>query len=164
MEVRQAGVHIIIDLVTNDVDKINNVQSFYDYMEKVTDISDMVMIAHPQVMRFPWSGEYKRLANKLKKEGVQSKVLEDALEDLRAREEEKSGCTMFTVWADSHASGHSWPEYQGLALDLFSCKEFDEDAVVSFIQEWFSAERMDVLTVERFFGKAQEIRSYTLFN
>jgi hypothetical protein len=90
MEVRQAGVHIIIDLVTNDVDKINNVQSFYDYMEKVTDISDMVMIAHPQVMRFPWSGEYKRLANKLKKEGVQSKVLEDALEDLRAREEEKS--------------------------------------------------------------------------
>jgi S-adenosylmethionine/arginine decarboxylase-like enzyme len=71
---------------------------------------------------------------------------------------------MFTVWAYSHASGHSWPEYQGLALDLFSCKEFDEDAVVSFIQEWFSAERMDVLTVERFFGKAQEIRSYTLFN
>ncbi len=43
------------------------------------------------------------------------------------------GITAFAVLKESHMSAHSWPENNFIAIDLFSCKEFDDRAVSAYL-------------------------------
>ena len=43
------------------------------------------------------------------------------------------GITAFAVLKESHMSCHTWPQNNFIAIDLFSCKEFDDRAVSSYL-------------------------------
>ena len=57
-----------------------------------------------------------------------------------SRQFQPEGATSIYMLSESHLSMHSWPEHNYLAIDLFSCREVDENLVYTFIEElWPSA-------------------------
>ncbi len=48
-----------------------------------------------------------------------------------------NGITAFQVIAESHISIHTWPEYNYFSFDVFSCKDFDDEALEKVLYETF---------------------------
>ena len=46
---------------------------------------------------------------------------------------EKYGWTVFAVLKESHMTFHTWSELNLVQVDLFSCKDFDEQEVMKFL-------------------------------
>ena len=52
-------------------------------------------------------------------------------------EKEESGVTGFIIISDSHISVHTYPFKKSLYFDLFSCKKFDSEKVINYLEETF---------------------------
>lgn len=158
------GDHIIIDLVTKDMSLLVDEGHANRYMTKVTDVADMTCILPPRTFSFPYSSEHVKFVKKLQEEGiVNSKALDDAVERINKLEAGGSGNTSFTVWCESHSSSHSFPEAikPYISIDLFSCKDFDVDKVISFTRDWYNAEYMAITLLSRYLDRPQEITQWT---
>jgi len=64
----------------------------------------------------------------------------------------KSGLTAFCVLAESHLSIHTWPENNYFALDLFSCRDFNEKKVISLIKKNFAVKKIYIQVIKRGLG------------
>ncbi|MEW5947047.1 MAG: adenosylmethionine decarboxylase [bacterium] len=51
------------------------------------------------------------------------------------------GLSGFVLIAESHIAIHTYPEKGFATLDVFSCKDFDENAATEFFLEMFEVER-----------------------
>ena len=47
------------------------------------------------------------------------------------------GYSIVQIITESHISLHTWPEYNYLAIDIFSCKSFDETKIIKKIKNFF---------------------------
>ncbi len=47
------------------------------------------------------------------------------------------GVSGFVMLYESHISFHTWPEEGYVAMDIYSCKDFDETAAVAYLKEFF---------------------------
>jgi S-adenosylmethionine decarboxylase len=45
-----------------------------------------------------------------------------------------SGYSVFQIIKESHIAFHTWPEYNYLAIDIFSCKKIQVEKVVNFFK------------------------------
>ena len=45
-----------------------------------------------------------------------------------------SGYSVFQIIKESHIALHTWPEYNYLALDIFSCKKIKAEKVINFLK------------------------------
>jgi S-adenosylmethionine decarboxylase len=70
-----------------------------------------------------------------------------------------AGQSGFVIIATSHASLHAWPPYRMVNIDVFSCEDFDENAVVAFACEAFGAQDREVKTVIRATRSPRPLRS-----
>jgi len=59
------------------------------------------------------------------------------------------GITGFVVIAESHISIHTYPEKEFLAMDVFSCREFNAEKAIQFIKQAFNVKRMDLNILKR---------------
>jgi S-adenosylmethionine decarboxylase len=57
----------------------------------------------------------------------------------------------------SHIAFHYWTREKYLQLDVYSCKPFDKDIVISFIHNFWDAENVKTLFINREIGKEFEI-------
>lgn len=53
----------------------------------------------------------------------------------------ESGCTTFIVLVDSLASCHTFLNHQAAFINLFSCKDFNTDSVISYILGAFKPDK-----------------------
>lgn len=53
----------------------------------------------------------------------------------------------------SHMSFHYWTDEQYVQFDLYSCKDFDTEKVVSYLNEFWRASEQKVLFIDREQGK-----------
>ena len=44
-----------------------------------------------------------------------------------------SGYSVFQIIKESHIAFHAWPEYNYLAIDIFSCKKIQVEKVINFL-------------------------------
>ncbi len=51
---------------------------------------------------------------------------------------EDHGITGMVIIAESHISIHTYPKKGYAFIDVFSCKPFDHDRVVAFVQKYFN--------------------------
>lgn len=64
-------------------------------------------------------------------------------------EDNKMGFTLIQLIQTSNIAGHFCDDTGDFYLDVFSCKEYDVNAVVEFVDEWFSPENIKVNYIER---------------
>lgn len=64
---------------------------------------------------------------------------------------EDSGISGFVLIAESHISIHTFPGRRFTWVDVFSCKGFESEPALDFIQQTFRLERMETRTLERGF-------------
>jgi len=46
-----------------------------------------------------------------------------------------SGYSVFQIIKESHIAFHTWPEYNYLAIDIFSCKKIQVEKVINFLKK-----------------------------
>ncbi len=163
-----AGGHLIMDVLVRDINKINQEQHTKDYLDKATELIGLTQITPSYVFKFPFSGETQRLIEKLDNDEYCSKsdIVKQAVSYLNDLKENKCGVSGMTIFAESHASCHSWCEKKingsagGITIDVFSCNTLDAQKVIDFTAEHYSALQIDGIYIERNFGEPQKIKRY----
>jgi S-adenosylmethionine/arginine decarboxylase-like enzyme len=154
----RAMPHLKLNISGCSKDKINNEQSITDYLNQLTDLIEMTAITPVFCFKFPFSSEVVRLVQRMEKENVQSEELNKQRAFLDQQATDESGVTGFIVFAESHASVHTFPEKEGgTMIDIFSCKPFEIDSVINFTKHHFEPKNMYVTLENRFFNKLPEI-------
>ena len=62
---------------------------------------------------------------------------------------ENPGWTGFVIIDMSHISIHTFDEGNRVSIDVFSCKSFDEEVVVSYLEERLPFAKMNTQVIER---------------
>lgn len=52
------------------------------------------------------------------------------------------GVSGFIMLYESHISLHTWPEEGYVAMDLYSCKDFDHKAIMEFVKDFWGAKKV----------------------
>jgi S-adenosylmethionine decarboxylase len=148
---KSAGRHIIIDAVLSSDSKeiVSSVELMAAYLEQITKITGMTLVIPPISMKFPFAGETQRLIKQLEHEGTTSPVIEEFKQHIKQRDTEQGGVSAITVWLESHASLHSWPDDNYISIDLYSCKTFDFEPVIKFTKDFMRLEELNTLVVDR---------------
>jgi S-adenosylmethionine decarboxylase len=68
------------------------------------------------------------------------------------------GISGVVVIEESHIAIHTWPEYDYVAIDIFTCNDaYDLDKGILFLKESFGAQRLEEQNISR--GDFKEINS-----
>tara|TARA_R110000868_G_scaffold392431_1_gene663046 strand:- start:168 stop:536 length:369 start_codon:yes stop_codon:yes gene_type:complete len=101
---------------------------------------------------------YNCFSPSLREEGVIKKVLYDITDLIKLRplseamifevtedmlDKEGSGLTGGIIFMESHFTFHAFPEMAYFSADIYSCKNFDHDRVVTYIDQVFRPLRLD---------------------
>ncbi|MBI2514750.1 adenosylmethionine decarboxylase [Candidatus Wolfebacteria bacterium] len=60
-----------------------------------------------------------------------------------------AGYSGFVILLESHISFHTWPEENYVALDVYSCKDFDEKQAIRYIKRFFGSKKLKVKSIIR---------------
>jgi S-adenosylmethionine decarboxylase len=71
------------------------------------------------------------------------------------------GVSGFVLIAESHIAVHTFPEHGYVWVDVFSCKEFDDDGATDIIVDAFGLESIKVNILERGLEYPHSIREAT---
>ena len=73
---------------------------------------------------------------------------------------EPNGYTAILLLEESHLSIHTWPEYNYVSVDLYSCNlNTDFEAVKNFLVEQMKAEKVTYTLIDRGFFKTRNMAS-----
>ena len=164
MNGKPAGRHLIIDAQLTDESKeiVSSVSKMSNYLEEVTKITGMTLVIPPIAMKFPFSGETQRLLTNLEKEGTTSPIIEEFKQHIKYRDSEQGGVSAITVWLESHASLHSWPNDNYISIDLFSCKVFDYEPIIQFTRDYMKLSSQHILIIDRMMNTSANILALDL--
>lgn len=112
-------MHVIIDGYGGDPDQLSDENVVRVILDRYPDMMGMTKITQPTVLRY------------------------------RGTKPEDWGVSGYVMIAESHISLHTFPERRLVWADIFSCKEFDPDAVLADLKRRFKLQDMDVTTLER---------------
>lgn len=59
------------------------------------------------------------------------------------------GLSGFTMLYESHISLHTWPECEYVAMDVYSCKDFNDKAIVKYLKDFWGYKKVKIKVVER---------------
>ncbi|MEK7193877.1 MAG: adenosylmethionine decarboxylase [Patescibacteria group bacterium] len=59
------------------------------------------------------------------------------------------GISGFIMLYESHISIHTWPEQGYAAMDVYSCKDFNEKAIIRYFKKFWEAKKIKVKLVIR---------------
>lgn len=156
---KSAGRHLIIDgiLSNRSKDIVSSVEMMSKYLEEVTKITGMTLVVPPIAMKFPFAGETQRLIENLEKEGTTSPLIEEFKSHIKNRDTNQGGVSAITIWLESHASLHSWPEDNYISIDLYSCKIFEYDEIISYTKDFMKLKDANILVVDRMMNSKARI-------
>ncbi|MFC1741338.1 S-adenosylmethionine decarboxylase [Nanoarchaeota archaeon] len=113
------GPHLMLDLHKCDRTKLVDKDVIHSLLRDLPGKIGMTRISEPQVMRY------------------------------KDKWAETPGVTGFVILAESHISLHTFPDDDYVFMDIFSCRNFDYQAVKEFIVRFFSCESPIAHIVER---------------
>jgi S-adenosylmethionine decarboxylase len=112
-------MHLLVDGFGGDLEKLKNQEFVYKFLDEFPSSIKMNKISGPHVTIY--SGP----------------IAEDW------------GVSGFVMIAESHISIHTFPDRSYTNIDIFSCKNFDEDLALSLINDAFMFQRIKLWKVGR---------------
>lgn len=109
------GPQLSLDLYNCNKKKLGDVKFIKNFLNKLPEIIRMHKISKPFVKFYPG-----------KKESF-----------------DKGGISGFILIAESHIAIHTFIPQKSAFLDIFSCKNFDENSVIKFSKEEFEAKKIE---------------------
>ncbi len=94
-----------------------------------------------------------KVLNKLVELGKMKKLIEPYVVQASQNEsfggKDPGGHSGFVIIQESHISIHTFAKRGFVTIDLYSCKEFETDEVIEYLQKTFKPKNYDVLKIER---------------
>ncbi|MBI2908844.1 MAG: adenosylmethionine decarboxylase [Chloroflexi bacterium] len=112
-------MHLIVDGYGGDVQKMQDLETIYTFLDNYPAQIGMTKIAPPYVFRY-----------------IGSKP-------------QDWGISGFVLIAESHISVHTFPERAYINIDMFSCKEFDAEKAIRDLQESLGLDKVRVTVLDR---------------
>lgn len=112
-------MHLIVDGYGGDVQKMQDLERIYDFLDRFPAQIGMTKIAPPYVFRY-----------------IGSKP-------------QDWGISGFVLIAESHISIHTFPERAYINIDVFSCKEFDAEKAIKDLKESLGLEKVRSYVLDR---------------
>jgi S-adenosylmethionine decarboxylase len=122
------GMHLTLDGYDCNPDKLANMDSIYEFLDRCPDLILMTKIMPPYVFRY------------------------------RAPAPEDWGISGFVLIAESHISVHTYPDKSYLSLDIFSCKDFNHHQAVAYATELFGIGRHELNLLNRGLEFPREVK------
>lgn len=72
-----------------------------------------------------------------------------AVEKVKSDEYPDWGVSGFIMLYESHISLHTWPEEGYVAMDLYSCKDFDHKSILKYVKKFWGAKKVKTKLVIR---------------
>lgn len=70
--------------------------------------------------------------------------------DISSHQFEPSGSTALLLLAESHISAHSWPEYDYIAIDIFTCgKNMQPELAIDYLEKALKPKRIETKKIVR---------------
>ncbi len=159
------GKHVLLDVVVGDGNKkISNIGYIYQYLIDLTKYLDMTLIIPPIIVSFPFSNEANSIVDKIDKEKHLPSNVKEIINTFKMNYQRKliheAGISGITIWAESHASLHSWVESNYISLDVYSCKDFNHKACVNFIKDYFEVVSGTASVINRYTNTPHKIVNF----
>ncbi|MEA1929699.1 MAG: adenosylmethionine decarboxylase [Patescibacteria group bacterium] len=91
----------------------------------------------------------KKFLNELPAFLGMSSLKSAALHKVISQDGETWGLTGFVVLYESHISCHTWPEHEYVAMDIYSCRDFDHHRAVKYLKEFWQYKRAITKVIKR---------------
>ncbi len=108
------GMHLLVDAVECNSKQLKDADIWYDVLDELTNILSMRKMMDPYIIRF------------------------------KDEKGKPAGVTGFVVIAESHLSVHTYPETGYFAMDLFSCKPFDVEKALAYLNKKLGNVEMNI--------------------
>mgnify|MGYP000057638998 CR=1 FL=1 len=118
--IRYFGKHVILDFFNCNRKKINNAKRVDKFMTQAVKLVDMKIINGPHTFYYK-----------------------------HPTDPGESGITSVVVLAESHASFHGMSRSGLVCMDLFSCKDFDSQALIDLFVKTFEPQNMHYTPINR---------------
>jgi S-adenosylmethionine/arginine decarboxylase-like enzyme len=161
------GKHLIMDVTLNEVNKdlLTDKDYVSKYIDEITKICGMQAVIPTIAMTFPFNSELHGFAyevdSELKKLGINLDCVTNMMKYIKAKEENDTGVSAFSIWNTSHAAAHSWSEVNYISIDLYSCSDYDEKPVIEFSKQYFNLVEMRIVEVKRSVTEPQIVRQWS---
>ena len=78
-----------------------------------------------------------------------TKICEPVVTYYEAPDAADSGVSGFVIIAESHISIHTFPQRSYINIDIFSCKDFDDQRALQDVQDFFGLKRVKRWVLQR---------------
>jgi S-adenosylmethionine decarboxylase len=151
------GRHLIVDASTYTRRNLSSTDTVFALFEALNRNLDMTAVLPPIVCRYPFANdEIAAFCDDIERE-LSAKARDLSLapvrmmrEFLRRRQQEESGVTGVSIWAESHAAIHTWDEDNYYAFDAFSCRDFHPKDALRLLLNHFDIEMLNCVNLFRF--------------
>lgn len=91
----------------------------------------------------------KKLLRDLPRKIGMRPLLKETVKKVSSNFYPERGISGFIMLYESHISLHAWPEKGYLAMDIYSCKLFNHQAVLKFLKKYWHCKKMKTRVVKR---------------
>ena len=127
---KSAGLHVIMDLYVSDA-SVFEPSKLREMFYQLVDLLEMKMLRAPEFIEVEMDPE---ILKRVEETGEFA---------------DEGGVTGFCVINTSHLSIHTWGLQKFASLDLFSCKDFDHEKAIAFVEKFLGCTKTSVHVVHR---------------
>ena len=115
------GPHLMLDCYGCNENKLKDLNFVLKFLDKLPDLIGMHKIAEPHAINYPG----------------------------KPNSFDKGGISAVVIIVESHISIHTFPSYNYMSVDIFSCKDFDVNKAVNFIIKAFEVKKVEKKLLNR---------------
>lgn len=113
------GYHLLLDCTAGHKDAISSKENVYNFIKELVPAIDMVAFGEPWIEHFA------------------------------THDPDKAGISLCQMIETSNITGHFVDKNGNFYIDVFSCKPFDNDVVLSVVAKYFNPEKIRVHFISR---------------
>lgn len=112
MLVQPWGWHLLLDCSGGEIELISSKENVYNFVKELVPAIDMIPYQEPVIERFA------------------------------THDPDKAGISFCQMIETSHIAGHFCENNGDFYIDVFSCKDFEDDTVFQVVQKYFNPKKI----------------------